>query len=120
MYSRLPGLGLIQALLSKYSTEDVAIFATARDPSKADALNSLQSKHPDKVFVLPYDAEDRQSAKKAAKEVEQKFGWVDVVIGNAGEFLNITSSCVVLARLTRDFDRRCWYRKASRGANCGY
>ena len=113
LYSPLPGLGLIQALLSKYSTEDVAIFATARDPSKADALNSLQRKHPDKVFVLPYDAEDRQSAKKAAREVEQKFGWVDVVIGNAGEFLSIMSSCVVLAHLTRDFGRRCWYRKAS-------
>jgi NADP-dependent 3-hydroxy acid dehydrogenase YdfG len=117
LYSPLPGLGLIQVLLSKYSTEDVAIFATARDPSKADALNSLQRKHPDKVFVLPYDAEDRQSAKKATREVEQKFGWVDVVIGNAGVFLTIMSLCIVLALLTREFGRCCWYRKASRGAN---
>jgi short-subunit dehydrogenase len=94
--SPLPGLGLIQALLSKYSTEDVAIFVTARDPSKADALNLLQRKHPNKVFVLSYDAEVRQSAKKVAKEVEQRFGWVDVVIGNAGKTFSIPSSCVVL------------------------
>jgi NAD(P)-dependent dehydrogenase (short-subunit alcohol dehydrogenase family) len=78
------GLGLVEVLLSKHSSSDVAIFAAARDLAKADALTELQKKYP-KLFLVAYDAEDKESAKKAAKEVESRFGWVDIVIANAGE-----------------------------------
>jgi NAD(P)-dependent dehydrogenase (short-subunit alcohol dehydrogenase family) len=78
------GLGLVERLLSKHASSDIAIFATARDPAKANALVALQKKHPSKLFIVPYDAEDRQSAKAVAKQVEERFGWVDVVVGNAG------------------------------------
>jgi NAD(P)-dependent dehydrogenase (short-subunit alcohol dehydrogenase family) len=78
------GLGLVEVLLSKHAS-DIAIFATARNPVKADALVALQKKYPHKLFLVAYDAEDKESAKKAAKEVESKFGWVDIVVANAGE-----------------------------------
>ena len=80
------GLGLVERLLSKHASSDIAIFATARDPAKADALVTLQKKHSNKLFVVPYDAGDRQSAEVVAKQVEKRFGWADVVIGNAGKF----------------------------------
>jgi hypothetical protein len=78
------GLGLVEGLLSKHASSDIAIFATARDPAKANALAALQKKHPNKLFIVPYDAGDRQTAKAVAKQIEERFGWVDVVVGNAG------------------------------------
>jgi NADP-dependent 3-hydroxy acid dehydrogenase YdfG len=83
--SPVVGLGLVEVLLSKHTSSDIAIFATARNPVKADALIALQKKHPQKLFLVAYDAEDKESAKKPAKEVESKFGWVDIVVANAGE-----------------------------------
>jgi NAD(P)-dependent dehydrogenase (short-subunit alcohol dehydrogenase family) len=80
------GLGLVEVLLSKHATSDIAIFATARNPAKADALIALQKKYPKELFLVAYNAEDKESANKAAKEVENKFGWVDIVVANAGEF----------------------------------
>jgi NAD(P)-dependent dehydrogenase (short-subunit alcohol dehydrogenase family) len=79
------GLGLIEVLLSKHATSDIAIFATARNPAKADALIALQNKHPKSLFVVAYNVEDREGAKTVAKEVESRFGWVDIVVANAGE-----------------------------------
>ena len=73
-------------LLSKYASSDIAIFALTRNPAKADALVVLQEKYANKLFVVSYDGEDPESVQKAAEEVESRFGWVDVVVGSAGEF----------------------------------
>jgi NAD(P)-dependent dehydrogenase (short-subunit alcohol dehydrogenase family) len=80
------GLGLVEVLLSKHATSNIAIFATARNPAKSDALIALQNKYPKELFLVAYNAEDKESANKAAKEVESRFGWVDIVVANAGEF----------------------------------
>jgi NAD(P)-dependent dehydrogenase (short-subunit alcohol dehydrogenase family) len=74
----------VDTLLSKYASSNIAIFAGVRDPSKADALKTLQIEYPTKLFIVPYDASDLDSAKAAAKVIEEKYGYVDVVVGNAG------------------------------------
>jgi NAD(P)-dependent dehydrogenase (short-subunit alcohol dehydrogenase family) len=88
------GLSLVEVLLSKHASSDVAIFAAVRDPAKVDALIELQKKYPKKLFLVTYDAEDKESAKKAAKEVESRFGWVDIVIANAGERVILSFVCM--------------------------
>jgi NAD(P)-dependent dehydrogenase (short-subunit alcohol dehydrogenase family) len=76
------GAGLIEAVASKHA--DVAIFAGARNPSKADTLIALQKKYPGKIFPITHDVGDEASNQAAAKLVQEKFGYVDIVIGNAG------------------------------------
>jgi NAD(P)-dependent dehydrogenase (short-subunit alcohol dehydrogenase family) len=83
---RVVGLGLVDRLLSKHVSSDIVIFALTRNPEKADALVVLQKKYANNLFVVSYDGEDIESVQKAAKEVESRFGWVDVVVGSAGEF----------------------------------
>jgi NADP-dependent 3-hydroxy acid dehydrogenase YdfG len=62
----------------------VAIFAGARNPSKSDALLALEKKYLDKVFPITHDAGDEASSQAAAKIIQEKFGYVDIIIGNAG------------------------------------
>jgi NADP-dependent 3-hydroxy acid dehydrogenase YdfG len=47
-------------------------------------LESLQKKYPGKIFIVALDVVDQESNKAAAKVLEEKFGYVDVVIANAG------------------------------------
>jgi NAD(P)-dependent dehydrogenase (short-subunit alcohol dehydrogenase family) len=65
---------------------DVFIFAGVRVPSEARDLRALQDKYPEKVCIVQNDAADTESSKIGAKIVEERFGWIDVVIGNAGMF----------------------------------
>jgi NADP-dependent 3-hydroxy acid dehydrogenase YdfG len=62
----------------------VAIFAGARSPSKSGDLLALEKKYPGKIFPITHDVSDETSSQAAAKIVQEKFGYVDVVIGNAG------------------------------------
>ncbi|GAA5972857.1 hypothetical protein JCM11641_003976 [Rhodosporidiobolus odoratus] len=74
------GFGLVSSLATR---ENVLVFATARDPSKATDLNKL-AQEKGNVVVLKLKAGNEGDAKAAAKEVEEKAGKVDVVIANAG------------------------------------
>jgi hypothetical protein len=79
-----PGLGIARALLAKHRSDPVAIFAGVRSPSGATELQALQSQYPERLFIVAYDAQDSSTAGAAAKVIEEKFGWVDVVVANAG------------------------------------
>ena len=66
------------------------IFAGARNPSQSEGLTTLQGKYPGKIFPVTHVAEDGKSAEEVAKIVKDKFGYVDVVIGNAGKCMHST------------------------------
>ncbi|BGP43466.1 hypothetical protein JCM10449v2_007501 [Rhodotorula kratochvilovae] len=73
------GLGLVTALAQR---SDALVFATARDPSRADALHAL-AKETGRVIVLQLEATSAEDARAAAEVVKEKAGRVDVVIANA-------------------------------------
>jgi NAD(P)-dependent dehydrogenase (short-subunit alcohol dehydrogenase family) len=105
----LTGLGLVQVFASKYGP-NVAIFAGARAPSKASELEALQKQYPGKIFIVAHDAGDQESNKAAAKVVEDKFGYVDVVVANAGKILRVLA--FERRILIWQPYRRRWKRKA--------
>lgn len=74
------GLGLTSTLAAR---PDVLVFAGARAPEKADALNAL-AKETGRVVVVKIDATSDEDHKAAAELVKEKAGRVDVVIANAG------------------------------------
>ncbi|GAA6021586.1 hypothetical protein JCM10207_005075 [Rhodosporidiobolus poonsookiae] len=74
------GFGLVKSLAARLN---VLIFATARNPSKADALNSL-AKETGNIEVVKLESVSEEDAQAAAKLVEEKAGKVDVLIANAG------------------------------------
>jgi NAD(P)-dependent dehydrogenase (short-subunit alcohol dehydrogenase family) len=85
------GLALAAEILSNTTSaaKDVHVFAGARSPSSAKALQELQSRYPGKLSIVAFVAADEENNKAAAKIVQEKFGWVDVVIGNAGKTITL-------------------------------
>ncbi|KAK4046254.1 hypothetical protein OIV83_006233 [Microbotryomycetes sp. JL201] len=83
--SRGIGFGYAKKLLE--SSNDGAVIALVRDLSGAKELSDLKSKYGDRLAIVKHDVSSEDSAKEAAKQVEQlgiaKNG-VDVLINNAG------------------------------------
>ncbi|GAA5820881.1 hypothetical protein JCM11251_001860 [Rhodosporidiobolus azoricus] len=74
------GFGVVKALSER---SNVLIFATARDPKKAGALNDLAAEKGN-IKVIQLDVTNEGSATAAASIVEEQGDRVDVVIANAG------------------------------------
>ncbi|KAJ3024327.1 hypothetical protein HKX48_000002 [Thoreauomyces humboldtii] len=89
--SRGLGFALTERLAS--TRPDVLIFATARNPSTATALQTLSSKHPN-VHVLKLEGTSSDDARSVASEVDRITsgsdglggGGLDVVVANAGVY----------------------------------
>jgi NAD(P)-dependent dehydrogenase (short-subunit alcohol dehydrogenase family) len=86
------GLALVAEILSSANSaaKDVHVFAGARSPSSAKALQELQSRYPGKLSIVPFVAADEENNKAAAKIVQENFGWVDIVVGNAGKTIALS------------------------------
>jgi NAD(P)-dependent dehydrogenase (short-subunit alcohol dehydrogenase family) len=57
------------------------LVATARNP---DDLRSLAEQSPTRVLTLPLDVTDPEAVRKMVAEAWHHFGWLDVVVNNAG------------------------------------
>ena len=75
------GLGMVQKFAAKHS--DAIIYAGARDPSKATALQELAKGNPN-VKPVKLISTDLETNKSVADQIKQEQGGVDVVIANAG------------------------------------
>jgi len=77
------GIGL--ALVNEIATRDstAVVYAGARDPSGAPALQELASKFAGRVAVVKYVAGDTNLTNAIADLLRERHGRVDVVIGNA-------------------------------------
>ncbi|GAA6033987.1 hypothetical protein JCM8097_000635 [Rhodosporidiobolus ruineniae] len=78
--TRRIGFEVVKQLSSR---PDTLVFAGARDPSKAEALNTL-AKERGNVEVVKLSSTSEEEAGAAAKVIEEKAGKVDVVFANAG------------------------------------
>ncbi|BGP36385.1 hypothetical protein JCM10449v2_000286 [Rhodotorula kratochvilovae] len=77
------GIGL--ALTTIFAKRpDTLVFAGARTPEKADALNALAKETQGRVVVVKLDALSDEDHAAAAQLVKEKAGKVDIVIANAG------------------------------------
>jgi norsolorinic acid ketoreductase len=76
------GLALVKALSAKLP--HATIFAGARDPASADALNTF-AKENTRLRVVKLIAHDEGSVKDAVAEVRKVTDRLDIVIANAGE-----------------------------------
>uniref|UniRef100_D8QAH3 NAD(P)-binding protein n=1 Tax=Schizophyllum commune (strain H4-8 / FGSC 9210) TaxID=578458 RepID=D8QAH3_SCHCM len=80
------GLALVTHLASRPNT---IVFAGARNPDAASALHALVEKHPNRVHVVELKAGDVEGNERAVEEIKRKAGQLDVVIANAGEWLEV-------------------------------
>lgn len=62
------------------------VVATARQPGKATALNTLAGEHPGRLHVLPLEATDARSRDELARELPLVLGDtpLDLLLNNAG------------------------------------
>ncbi|GJN90827.1 hypothetical protein Rhopal_003841-T1 [Rhodotorula paludigena] len=97
------GIGLsIATVLAR--RENALVFATARQPAKAEALNAL-AKETGRVEVVKYESANEEDTKSLAQVIEDKAGKVDVVIANAGVQTDFDSILKTTHQnLTQSFD----------------
>ncbi|KII87291.1 hypothetical protein PLICRDRAFT_113338, partial [Plicaturopsis crispa FD-325 SS-3] len=75
------GLGLVTALARR---DNVVVFAGARSPDAAAALQALVKQYPGKVHVVKLTSADVADNEAAAAYIKKTAGRLDVVIANAG------------------------------------
>lgn len=82
--SRGIGLALVTKLLLDPRN---IVFAGVRSASSPGGLKELTEKKENegRLFVLGLPSDEEEEAREAARVVEEKVGWVDIVIANAGE-----------------------------------
>ncbi|KAE9388011.1 NAD(P)-binding protein [Gymnopus androsaceus JB14] len=80
--SRGIGFAVMEKLLA--TNPSVFVYAGARDPAKALALQQMALKYPGKIEIVKYIAGDIDGNKDIAKVIQEKHGRVDVVLGAAG------------------------------------
>ncbi|KAL7781784.1 NAD(P)-binding protein [Trichoderma afarasin] len=80
--SRGIGLGIVKQALSVFP--EATIFATARDPSKANELQDVVNANKGRVQIFAADANDSNSLHLAAEEIGRLTDSLDIVIYNSG------------------------------------
>ena len=76
------GFGLLIA--ARLASHGHQVFATMRNLEKQNALINEVNKRQGKVQILPLDVTDTGSIKRVVSEIGAQFGYIDVVINNAG------------------------------------
>lgn len=73
------GIGL--ALSNELLSRGAKLILSGRNESM---LREIGKKHTDRVLKLPFDVRDFEAYKKASQWIEEKWGYLDIVILNAG------------------------------------
>ena len=97
------GLAIVEQLAAR---ANALVFATVRDPAKADKLQQLAKQHSNvRVVKLVVTSEEEHAA--AAKLVEAEAGRVDVLLANAGiskEEAGVRTELMTVAALREHHD----------------
>ncbi|KJA22291.1 hypothetical protein HYPSUDRAFT_41169 [Hypholoma sublateritium FD-334 SS-4] len=75
------GLGLVTRILEKH--DHAFVYAGARNPEKAQPLQNLQAKYPNRISVVKCVSADVEGNTALAREIEKRHGRLDTVIANA-------------------------------------
>jgi NAD(P)-dependent dehydrogenase (short-subunit alcohol dehydrogenase family) len=75
------GLELVRQLLQQ---DDTLIFATARQPEAAAALQELAAANPERLTVIPLEVTDEAAIAQAVQAVSGRVDGLDILINNAG------------------------------------
>jgi NAD(P)-dependent dehydrogenase (short-subunit alcohol dehydrogenase family) len=78
------GLGL--SLVKRFVRGDYAVFAGVH--RSADRLSGLAGEHGESLRLVPLDLVDTESVRGAARQVADQAGALDILINNAGIYLN--------------------------------
>lgn len=82
--SRGIGLEFTRQLLIKYP--GVVVYGTARNPEASDGLKALKRRHPIRCELATMDVTKEDTVEAVAKEVNDKYGRLDLIVNCAGVF----------------------------------
>ncbi|KZT54361.1 NAD(P)-binding protein [Calocera cornea HHB12733] len=90
------GRGIGLALVAQLSScENAIVFAGARNPAAAEALQLLENQHPGKVYLVKLTSADESDNEAAVAKIKETAGRLDVVIANAGHSDNYVPAAEV-------------------------
>lgn len=79
------GSGIGAATAVRFVEEGASVVLVGRTRSKLEGTARRINK-PDRVIVLPGDVRDEETAVEAVREVDERFGRLDVVVSNAAAY----------------------------------
>ncbi|KAH7429981.1 hypothetical protein KP509_09G076700 [Ceratopteris richardii] len=83
--SRGIGLEFTRQLLIKYP--GTIVYGTARNPDASPGLQALKRRHPHRCELATMDVTKEETIEALAKEVNDKYGRLDLIVHCAGEFI---------------------------------
>lgn len=75
------GLDLVRRYLQR---DDTQIFATCRQPERADELNALAASYPQRLHVLTLEVTEKASIKALLRAIHEQVDGLEILINNAG------------------------------------
>ncbi len=78
------GIGL--EFVRQYFEKGWEIYATARQPEKAEELHELQSQDPDRLNIMKLDISVPEAVEAMGRTLERVIGSLDLLINNAGTY----------------------------------
>lgn len=93
------GIGL--ELTRRLASEGYLVYATARNPEKAEELQKLAKQFPNNIIIEQLDVADSD---KNIRKIIQRIGKVDILINNAGSGLLGSAYATTDAQRRRIFD----------------
>jgi len=100
------GLGL--ALAREFAEHHARVAIVARDSGELAAAKSELAKHDLDVMTLVCDTTDQAQVKSVVAEVEEKLGYIDVLINNAGSIIVGPMENMSLDDFHRTMDVNLW------------
>ena len=76
------GLGL--EFVKQFLAKGDRVIASCRNPSKAEKLQNLKSKHPEELTIIQLDVTKEEDINGAYIKIQSKFDSIDLLINNAG------------------------------------
>ncbi|CAA7260838.1 unnamed protein product [Cyclocybe aegerita] len=94
------GSALVEVLARKH--EDIVIYAGVCSPSNATELKGLASQFPGKIEIAEVATGDENTNETLAETIQEKHGYVDVAIYNAGITNDVASANDVSPNVFRE------------------
>lgn len=84
------GAGIGRAMVEAFGARGAAVVVAELDPARCAETREALAAQGVQALVTQTDVRDRAAVETLMQEVDQRFGGLDVVINNVGDFLGVT------------------------------
>lgn len=84
------GAGIGRAIAEAFGKAGAAVIVAEKDPARADDVRAAMESAGIETLVAPCDVTERAAVDALMADVQARFGGLDVLVNNVGDFLGVT------------------------------